>query len=333
MVVGSRAFSPIVQDVDEAAAFYKQLGLIPDPAGPDGTFPWDNEPWRSELHGAQAPRSQMRYMYVKAPGAVPPATPLLIEPVEHKDIERRPLANRVGDPGVATLVLLVRDLAASAATLPRSALVPVRRLSESWPFRVVTAYGGRARAMVFAVPGGHLVELLQPDPLPSTTAPPDANVIGGWMRFTTPDLRRTLQLYRDGLGLSFTESTVSDDEFGQWFGRSVQVATTVLPQTGMRLEFVQMGSTMCDCPTPRYPGVATVPLDWRPRIQDPGAVRLQLTVRDLEKTIKMFADVGQSRIVSSTPIITQPNYRVTVLQDFNGLFLVLTDNTPSGDRR
>jgi hypothetical protein len=66
--------------------------------------------------------------------------------------------------------------------------------------------------------------------------------------------------------------------------------------------------------------------DLRPRIQDPGAVRLQLTVRKLEDAIRIFTEAGQARIVSNPRIITLPNYRVTVLQDFNGLFLVLTDN-------
>jgi hypothetical protein len=171
MVIGSRALSPIVVDIDKAAAFYKQLGLLPDPAGPDGTYPWDKEPWHSELHGAQAPGSQMRSMYAKAPGAVPPVTPLLIEPVEHRGIDRRQLANRSADSGVATLVLLVRDLDAVAAVVPSSLIVPLRQGSHSWNWRLVTAYGGRARAMTLAMPGGHLVELLQPDPLPPTTAP------------------------------------------------------------------------------------------------------------------------------------------------------------------
>jgi catechol 2,3-dioxygenase-like lactoylglutathione lyase family enzyme len=319
MVIGSRAFSPMVEDVDKAAAFYKALGLIPDPAGPDGKYPWDKEPWHYQLHGGQAPRSQMRYMYAKAPGAVPPATPLLVEPVEHKDIDRYALANRVADPGVATLVLLVRDLTASAAGLPASLRQPVR---------AVTAYGSHAKAMTVAMPGGHLVELLQPDLLPLTTAPEDAKVIGGWVRFNVRSLERTLRLYRDDLGLVFAQTTRSNEEFGRLLGTSARVATAVLPQTGMKLEFVEVPPGRCECVVvlDSKTGKAVDSSNSLPRIQDPGAVRLQLTVRDLEKTLKLFAEAGPSAIVSSPSIITQPNYRVNVLQDFNGLFLVLTDN-------
>jgi catechol 2,3-dioxygenase-like lactoylglutathione lyase family enzyme len=303
-VIGARAFSPMVENVDRAIAFYKQLGFVPDPAGKDGTYPWDKEPWHYELHGGQVPGSQMRYTYAKAPGAVPPATPLLVEPVEHKDVARRPLANRVTDPGVTTMVLLVRDIAASSAALPASLRQPVRK---------VPAYGPRAAAMTVALPGGHLVELLQPDPLPATTAPAGAKVLGGWMRFNVADLSRTLRLYGHALGLLFTETTVTDEAFGRLLGRSARVARARLPQTAMTLEFVEVSGS----------GSADRAL---PRIQDPGAVRLQLTVRDLEKTMALFAAAGPSTVVSSKPIITQPTYRVTVVQDFNGLFLVLTDN-------
>ena len=62
------------------------------------------------------------------------------------------------------------------------------------------------------------------------------------------------------------------------------------------------------------------------RIQDPGAARLQLTVRNLETAIDLYKRAGPSAVVSSRgDIITQPGYRVAVVSDLNGLFLVLTD--------
>ena len=62
------------------------------------------------------------------------------------------------------------------------------------------------------------------------------------------------------------------------------------------------------------------------RIQDPGAARLQLTVRNLETAIDLYKKAGPSTVVSSRgEIITQPGYRVAVVSDLNGLFLVLTD--------
>jgi hypothetical protein len=55
--------------------------------------------------------------------------------------------------------------------------------------------------MTVTVPGAHLVELLQLDPLPQTSAAADANVIGAWVRVTVEDLERTMRLYRDALRL------------------------------------------------------------------------------------------------------------------------------------
>lgn len=314
-VIGSRSFSPMVENVDAAAQFYERLGLkVTPPAGGGATYPWDEEAWHYDLHGGQAPRSQMRFMYASVPGAVAPAMPLLVEPVEHRNIDRRSQVLRPQDPGVTTLVLLVRDLDAAAKRLPDGARQPVR---------TVRAYGGMARAMTVAVPGAHLVELLQLDPLPATTAPADASVIGAWVRVTVADLDRTLSLYRDAFGLSFQTSTLTDADVGGLAGTTtarVKRAAATLPGPGTTLEFLE------------FSGVDR--RAFTPRIQDPGAVRLQLTVRRLETTLDSLHHAGPS-IVASNGIVTQPQYRVAVASDLNGLFLVLTDRpaSPPGSAR
>src|SRR6187549_2383238 len=204
-VTGARSYSPIVENLDATMAFYAKLGLKVPPPEKGSSYPWDEEAWHYDLHGGQAPKSQMRFAYATVPGAVPPATALLIEPVEHRDIARKTHVLRVQDPGVTTLVLLVRDLDAAAARLPESARQKVRRVS---------AYGGMARAMTVAVPGAHLVELLQLDPLPQTTAPADASVIGGWVRVTVQDLDKSLSLYRDQFGVPFQMTSITDEALG-----------------------------------------------------------------------------------------------------------------------
>jgi catechol 2,3-dioxygenase-like lactoylglutathione lyase family enzyme len=305
-VVGARSYSPMVENVDAVMVFYRQLGLKVPPPEIGDSYPWDTEEWHYDLHGGQAPRSQMRFSYATLPGAVPPATPLLVEPVEHRNVDRQARVSRVQDPGVTTLVLLVRDLDAAAMRVPPSARQRVRR---------VTAYGGTARAMTVAVPGAHLVELLQLDPVPQTTAPADAAVIGAWVRVTVDNLERTLRLYRDQFGLPFRDVPVTDDALGGLTGASgakLQLATATLPGTRMTLEFLEAT------------GIERRPL--AARIQDPGAARLQLTVRNLETAIGMLKQAGPSTVVSSRgEIITQPQYRVAVVSDLNGLFLVLTD--------
>jgi hypothetical protein len=310
-IIGARSFSPMVENVDAVMKVYAAFGLKVAKPEQGDSYPWDTEAWHYDLHGGQAPRSQMRFSYATVPGAVPPATPLLVEPVEHRGIDRRPRTLRVQDPGSTTLVLLVRDLDHATAGLP--ARQPIRR---------VTVYGGSAQAMTIAVPGAHLVELLQLDPLPQTTAPTDANVIGAWVRVAVADLDRTLALYRDQFGIPFTVSSPSNDAFGGLVnGRGVRLrlAAGTLPGTSMRLEFLEVT------------GVDRHPLD--ARIQDPGAARLQLTARNLETALQLLRQAGPSTVVSTRgEIITQPQYRVAVVSDLNGLFLVLTDRRAPPNR-
>jgi len=312
LVIGARSYSPIVENVDVVMKFYATLGLKAPPPEKGDSYPWDEEAWHYELHGGQAPRSQMRFTYATVPGAIPTATPLLVEPVEHRNIDRKPHAMRVQDPGTTTLVLLVRDLEAAARALPPASHETARR---------VTAYGGTATAMTVTVPGAHLVELLQLDPLPQTTAAADANVIGAWVRVTVEDLERTMRLYRDAFGLPFTEMGVTSAAFGNLIGENggaakVRVAAATLPGTGMRLEFLEVT------------GVGRHRL--AARIQDPGAARLQLTVRNIDQAMSALRNAGPST-VASNGIITQPQYRVAVVSDLNGLFLVLTDR-PAAQR-
>ena len=306
LVIGARSYSPMVENVDAVMKFYATLGLKAPPPEKGDSYPWDEEAWHYDLHGGQAPRSQMRFTYATVPGAVPPATPLLVEPVEHRNIDRKPHAMRVQDPGTTTLVLLVRDLEAAARALPPAAREPARR---------VTAYGGTATAMTVTVPGAHLVELLQLDPIPQTTAAADANIIGAWVRVTVEDLERTTRLYRDAFGLPFTEMGVTSAAFGNLIGENggaakVRVAAATLPGTRMRLEFLEVT------------GVGRHRL--AARIQDPGAARLQLTVRNIDEAMLALRNAGPST-VASNGIVTQPQYRVAVASDLNGLFLVLTD--------
>ena len=66
------------------------------------------------------------------------------------------------------------------------------------------------------------------------------------------------------------------------------------------------------------------------RIQDPGAARIQLTVRSIDEVFEALRSAGPSTVVSTGGgIITQPQYRVAVVSDLNGLFLVLTDRRPA----
>ena len=135
------------------------------------------------------------------------------------------------------------------------------------------------------------------------------------MRVSVADLDKTLALYRDQFGLSFRMSAPTDAEFGGLVGSGsarLRLGTTILPGTNMTFEFLEVT------------GVTRSPLD--ARIQDPGAARIQLTVANLDTALQTLRAAGPSTVVSTGGrIITQPRYRVAVVSDLNGLYLVLTD--------
>ena len=76
-------------------------------------------------------------------------------------------------------------LAIAAVTAPAQVSTQSPAQRQQTAALVIGAYGATAKAMTVMVPGAHLVELLQLDPGPQTTAPADANVIGAWVRVTS----------------------------------------------------------------------------------------------------------------------------------------------------
>src|SRR4030095_15088768 len=128
-VIGARSYSPMVENLDATMAFYARLGLKVPPPEKGNTYPWDEEAWHYDLHGGQAPKSQMRFTYANVPGAVPPAKPLLIEPVEPPGIARKTRPPLPQNPGSTTLVVVVRDLDLAVSKLPEELQQPVRRAS------------------------------------------------------------------------------------------------------------------------------------------------------------------------------------------------------------
>ena len=51
------------------------------------------------------------------------------------------------------------------------------------------------------IPTGHFVELVQPDQLPESPAPPTSNVVQVRVRVTVQDAEKAARLYRDVLGM------------------------------------------------------------------------------------------------------------------------------------
>jgi len=308
LIVGSgNFFSPIVSDLDKAIAFYRDaLGLdiqgIPSNAE-------QNAPLRN-MFGL--PDAQLRWMVGR-----PPAMRTGVEIVEVKKADGKPVERRVQDPGAFTLIVLVRDIDAAFAKIKQAAAP------------VVTAGGrpiavGRAKAFVTKDPDGHFVEVAQLNPLPETTAPDTANVIGVRVRLTVDDAGQSMRQYQ-ALGLNGTMNVIfeKNDALMRLFGlkedAQYRLAAMDVPTSGLKLEFIE------------YKGVDRKTV--RANIQDPGSTRMQLQVRDVDATIDALKAAGGTVVSTGGNTVDLPGRggattKVAIVRDPNNLFLVLIQAAP-----
>ena len=100
-------FSHIVASLDRALAFYRD-GLGLEVTGPAAVF----RPDAVIMKLANVPGAQTRYTWLKIPGS-----PMAVELIEYKDIDRTPVRPRFQDPGATTLSVRVRELDGTIARL------------------------------------------------------------------------------------------------------------------------------------------------------------------------------------------------------------------------
>ena len=307
VVVGLGSYSPIVNDLDKAIEFYGGLlGLtVPTPQTP-GPRPFGADPALLKMFGM--PGAQMRYVTARIAGATG------VEMVEIKGLDRKAARPRPQDPGSTTLILLVRDINAAFAPLKRAGVSVVTPGGEPLAFGA----NNGVRGVIVSDPDGHFVELLQPNPIPETTAPADSNVIGARVRLTVADTEQTMKVFRDVLHFETRIGEFRDipllDLMGLK-GAQLRLTNAQLPGLPFGLEFIELK------------GVTGTPI--RPRLQDPGATRLQLRLRDLDSTIGKLKTAG-STVVSTggEPATLNGGIRAAIMPEPNGLFFVLIQAAP-----
>ena len=255
------------------------------------------------------PGAQLRFVTARIPGAT-----VGVEMVEVKGLDRKAVRPRPQDPGGTTLILIVRDINAAFAPLKRAGVPVVTPGGEPLAFGA----GNLARGVIVTDPDGHFVELLQPNPIPETTAPADSNIIGARVRFTVADIEQTMKVYRDVLQIQpqvGTFGTIPLLDLMGLKGAQLRLTNAQIPGSPLRMEFIELKD------------VSGTPI--RPRLQDPGAARFQLRLRDLDATMARLKAAG-STVVSTggEPATLQGGVRAAIMPDPNGLFFVLLQAAP-----
>ena len=310
LVVGSgNYFSPIVEDLDRAITFYRDgLGLEVQGAPGDAA----ENPALRDMFGL--PDAKIRWAIARTP-AVPGGG---VEIVEIAGAGGRRLERRLEDAGASSFVVPVRDLDATLARLVKLG-APV--VSTTGP---VTLTGGAQKMRIVVVQDfdGHYVELTEPEVLPSTPAPPTANVLAVRLRLGVDDVETAARLYRDELGLP---ARAPIGEFGEnpdvlaALGLSrgqYRVALQTVPASGLHFDFLDFK----DVARSAVPG----------RIQDFGSTRVQLRVRDVDAAIAAFEKYGGEVVSTGGGPLELPagnsTLKVAIVRDPNDLFVVLIES-------
>jgi catechol 2,3-dioxygenase-like lactoylglutathione lyase family enzyme len=296
-VIGVGNFSHITANLDKSLEFYRDvLGL--DPAAP--ARPFDGNPAIAKL--GDTPGAQSRFVQLRVPGSA-----MGVEIIEYKDIDRKPAHPRFQDPGAANLILRVRDLDAVMARVKKSDAKIL-----SIPPTPATNPGG-ARVIFIQDSDGFIVELNQPNPLPTTTAAATSNVIGGGFELAVEDAEKIGPYYR-ALGFqpsvpaSFNGDKLMTDTAGTPGARFRQ-SRAVIPGTTATIVFIEFNN-----------------IDRKPlhtRVQDPGTAILQLTVRDVDTLLPKLKTAGFSVVTTGGEPVAVGNSRIVLVRDPNNLLLEL----------
>ncbi len=311
LIVGSgNFFSPIVSDLDEAIAFYRD-GLGLEVPGPQGNAD-DNLPLRN-MFGL--PDAHIRWAIARPQGMTTG-----VEIVEIKDAGGRPLTRRPQDSGAFTLIVFVRDI---EATLSRLKALGTTVVSHGGGPSTLPFGSQSARMVVVQDPDGHFVEIVEPEQAPDTDAPADANVYDVRVRLTVDDVERSMRLYRDALGLEAAgdarsgENPVISAALGV-VGARYRFGMMQVPTSGLTFEVMDYANIDRD----------TV----RGRIQDPGSTRMQLRVRDVDAAVAAFERAGGSVVSTGGKPLDLPipngSIKVAIARDPDNLFVVLIESPP-----
>jgi len=312
VVIGSGSFSPIVADLERSLKFYSDLvGTAP----PETIPAWSTDP--ALLNFLGAPTSQIRFGTVRIPGSA-----MTVELVEFKDIDRRPVRPKVSDPGAVRLILIVRNIDSLLDRLVSQG-VPVLTTGKT-PVALRTPEAGRA--VLIQDPDGFFIELLQPNILPASNAPATSNVVGARFGLTFNSTNQTWRVYRDLLGFQpqISADFSSDKALTDLMaapGAQIRRSTAAVPGSALLVEFLE------------FRGIERKPLG--ARIQDPGATRLQLRVRDSDATVKTLAAAGGTVITTGGDggTILMSGLRVAIVREPNNLFLVILTAAPARGAR
>lgn len=304
-VLGTGAFTAFVEDMDRSLAFYHEAFGMEVPPLPESRQRPYNRPNSQLFAMFNIEGARERHQSARIPG-----TGVRVEVMEIQDVPHRTIPLRIQDPGAATLVFVVRNVDAALARATQA------KATIETPGGNPVTLGDGSRAILIRDIDGRSIELRQPASPPAEGAEAPQQGSGALdmrLLITVNNLDETDKIYRDVLGFTVEGETAftADAAMRRLTGLShaeVRKSQAQAPGSTLWIEFVELK------------GVHRTPLHMR--IQDRGAARLQLRVRDVDAIVtavtaaglKVFSEGGVAQPIP-------PNFKGALVADPNNFFL------------
>lgn len=293
-VIGTGTFTAFVENMDRSLRFFHDVfGMEVPPLPESGQRPYNRA--NPQLFAMfDIPGARERHQSARVAG-----TRVNVELMEIQDVDHRTVPLRVQDPGVATLVLIVRDLDTTLGRV-RQANVTIATPGQ----KPVTVADG-ARAVLIRDPDNRFIELRQA----AASAASTSDITDLRLSIAVTDLDRTTKLYRDVLGFKVESDTDTGIRaLAGLSSASVRRSRVQAPGSNLWIEFVE------------YNGVDRTPL--RVRIQDRGAARLQLRVQNIADMVTTMRQAGMTVVSQGGgPVPIPPNFMGALVADYDNFFV------------
>jgi len=299
-VIGAGLFTSFVENMDRSLAFYHDAFGMDVPALPaSGQRPY-NQPNPQLFAMFQINGAKERHQSARIPD-----TRLSLEFMEIQNVDHKTATLRMQDPGVVTLVLVVRDIDAALAKA-RQANAPMLTPGNA----PVKLEDGR-RAVLLRDVDGRPVELVQAAATPAGTTAAAGNISEIGLTITVNDLDKTLQVYRDVLGFSVASAAANAEPSMRTLtglgNATIRHARVLPPGSTPAIEFLE------------FKGVERTPL--KLNIQDRGAARLQLRSQNIDALVDAMKAAGMTVVSEGGKAVPiPPNYKGALVADPNNFF-------------
>jgi catechol 2,3-dioxygenase-like lactoylglutathione lyase family enzyme len=312
LVVSSGNFySPIVANLDEAVAFYRDGIGFTVQGEPTNA---DNNPQLMRMFGL--PHARL----VQNIGRALP-TPGGVEIVEISRADGVRVDRAINAPGTVMLTVAVRDIDATLERLKRLGAPVVTPGSAPVPLN-----NAGFRGVLIKDPAGHFVELVQYASPRPVVAGENADIVGVRVRHTVENLESAIHLYQGALGLQgpaevpqYTSDRNVTRLLGLPEGTQWRYTTLTVPTSGLLLELIEFKGS-------RRPAAPA-------RVQDPGSTRMQLRVSNIDAAVAALVQAGGTFMSTGGQPLELPagnnTLKVGIVRDPDGLFIVLIQAPPA----